>query len=88
MTDRQLRDEVMTILLAGHETTANALTWTWYLLAQNPGGGGAAPRRDRRRAGRAGADGRRPAGPRLRGAGVRGVHAPATRRPGGSAAAR
>ena len=36
MTDRQLRDEVMTILLAGHETTANALTWTWHLLAQNP----------------------------------------------------
>ena len=36
MTDRQLRDEVMTILLAGHETTANALTWTWYLLARNP----------------------------------------------------
>lgn len=36
MTDRQLRDEVMTLLLAGHETTANALTWTWYLLARNP----------------------------------------------------
>ena len=36
MTDAQLRDEVMTILLAGHETTANALSWTWYLLAQNP----------------------------------------------------
>ena len=36
MTDRQLRDEVMTILLAGHETTANALTWTWHLLAQHP----------------------------------------------------
>jgi cytochrome P450 len=36
MTDRQLRDEVMTILLAGHETTANALTWTWHLLAANP----------------------------------------------------
>ena len=36
MTDRQLRDEVMTILLAGHETTANALTWTWYLVARNP----------------------------------------------------
>jgi cytochrome P450 len=35
-TDRQLRDEVMTLLLAGHETTANALTWTWYLLAQHP----------------------------------------------------
>jgi cytochrome P450 len=36
MTDRQLRDEVMTLLLAGHETTSNALTWTWYLLSQNP----------------------------------------------------
>lgn len=36
MTDEQLRDEVMTLILAGHETTANALAWTWYLLAQNP----------------------------------------------------
>lgn len=36
MTDRQLRDEAMTLFLAGHETTALALTWTWYLLAQNP----------------------------------------------------
>jgi len=36
MTDGQLRDELMTIFLAGHETTANALTWTWYLLSQNP----------------------------------------------------
>jgi cytochrome P450 len=36
MSDRQLRDEVVTLLLAGHETTANALTWTWYLLSQNP----------------------------------------------------
>jgi cytochrome P450 len=36
MTDRQLRDEVMTLFLAGHETTANALTWTLYLLSQNP----------------------------------------------------
>jgi cytochrome P450 len=36
MTDVQLRDELMTIFLAGHETTANALTWTWYLLSQNP----------------------------------------------------
>ena len=36
MSDRQLRDEVMTILLAGHETTANALTWTFCLLARNP----------------------------------------------------
>jgi cytochrome P450 len=36
MTDRQLRDESITIFLAGHETTANALAWTWMLLAQNP----------------------------------------------------
>jgi cytochrome P450 len=36
MTDEQLRDEVMTIFLAGHETTANALTWTLFLLSQNP----------------------------------------------------
>lgn len=36
MTDQQLRDEVMTMLLAGHETTALALTWSWYLLSQNP----------------------------------------------------
>jgi cytochrome P450 len=36
MTDVQLRDEAMTIFLAGHETTANALTWTWYLLSQHP----------------------------------------------------
>jgi cytochrome P450 len=36
MSDVQLRDEVMTLFLAGHETTANALSWTWYLLSQNP----------------------------------------------------
>jgi cytochrome P450 len=36
MTDRQLRDEVMTIFLAGHETTANALSWTFYLLSLHP----------------------------------------------------
>lgn len=36
MSDKQLRDEVLTFLLAGHETTALALTWTWYLLSQNP----------------------------------------------------
>jgi len=36
MDDRQLRDEAMTILLAGHETTANALTFTWLLLARYP----------------------------------------------------
>ncbi|MDB5100281.1 MAG: cytochrome [Cyanobacteria bacterium RYN_339] len=34
--DRQVRDEAMTLFLAGHETTANALTWAWYLLGQNP----------------------------------------------------
>ena len=36
MNDRQLRDETITLFLAGHETTANALSWTWWLLAQNP----------------------------------------------------
>jgi cytochrome P450 len=36
MSDEQLRDEVMTILIAGHETGAAALTWSWYLLARNP----------------------------------------------------
>ena len=36
MTDRQVRDEAMTLFLAGHETTANALSWTFYLLAKNP----------------------------------------------------
>lgn len=36
MTDAQLRDEVMTLFLAGHETTALALSWSWYLLATHP----------------------------------------------------
>jgi cytochrome P450 len=36
MTDEQVRDEALTLFLAGHETTANALTWTWYLLSRNP----------------------------------------------------
>lgn len=36
MSDRQVRDEAMTIFLAGHETTANALTWAWYLLSTHP----------------------------------------------------
>jgi cytochrome P450 len=36
MTDQQLRDEAMTLFLAGHETTALALSWAWYLLAQHP----------------------------------------------------
>src|SRR5881398_1109569 len=38
MTDRQLRDETITLFLAGHETTASSLSWTWWLLAQNPVG--------------------------------------------------
>jgi len=37
MTDRQLRDEVMTLFIAGHETTASALAWSFYLLGQYPG---------------------------------------------------
>jgi len=37
MTDQQLRDEIMTLLITGHETTASALTWTWYLLSKHPG---------------------------------------------------
>lgn len=36
MSDRQVRDEAVTLVLAGHETTANALTWAWCLLAQHP----------------------------------------------------
>jgi cytochrome P450 len=36
MSDQQLRDEIITLILAGHETTAVALTWAWYLIAQHP----------------------------------------------------
>jgi cytochrome P450 len=36
MSDKQIRDEALTLFLAGHETTANALMWTWYLLSENP----------------------------------------------------
>jgi cytochrome P450 len=36
LTDADLRDEVMTLLVAGHETTAVSLTWTWYLLSLHP----------------------------------------------------
>lgn len=36
MSDRQVRDEVLTLLIAGHETVASALTWTWVLLAKHP----------------------------------------------------
>lgn len=37
MTDRELVDEVVTLIVAGHETTAATLNWVWYLLSQNPG---------------------------------------------------
>jgi cytochrome P450 len=36
LSDRQLRDEMITLLIAGHETVASALTWTWHLLAVTP----------------------------------------------------
>ncbi|RUT10177.1 hypothetical protein DSM106972_006720 [Dulcicalothrix desertica PCC 7102] len=36
MTDKQLRDEVITLLVAGHETVSSALSWTWYILGQHP----------------------------------------------------
>jgi cytochrome P450 len=36
LSDEQVRDEAMTLFLAGHETTANAMTWTWYLLGKHP----------------------------------------------------
>lgn len=36
MSDAQIRDEMMTLLIAGHETVASALTWGWYLLSMNP----------------------------------------------------
>jgi enediyne biosynthesis protein E7 len=36
MSDRQIRDEVFTLIVAGHETTASALSWTWYLVARHP----------------------------------------------------
>lgn len=36
MSDQQVRDEALTLFIAGHETTAQALTWSWYLLSQNP----------------------------------------------------
>lgn len=36
LTDEEIRDETLSMLMAGHETTAHALTWTWYLLSQHP----------------------------------------------------
>lgn len=36
MSDREVRDQLLTLFVAGHETTSNALTWTWYLLSEHP----------------------------------------------------
>ena len=36
ITDQQIRDNVITMLIAGHETTSNAVTWTYYLISQHP----------------------------------------------------
>ena len=36
ITDRQIRDEIITLFMAGHETVASALGWTWYLLSEHP----------------------------------------------------
>jgi cytochrome P450 len=36
LSEREVRDQLVTLFLAGHETTSHALTWTWYLLSQNP----------------------------------------------------
>ena len=58
MTDTQIRDEAMTIFLAGHETTANALTWTWYLLVAASRDRSAASTRTRRVLGGRAADSR------------------------------
>ena len=66
MTDRQLRDEAMTLFMAGHETTANTLAWTWMLLVAEPRGRGEAARRARHRPRRPRAHLRRPAAPGLR----------------------
>ena len=49
MADRQLLDEIMTLIVAGHETTASSLNWFWYLLTPAPDVGAHAPRRGRRR---------------------------------------
>jgi len=68
MTDEQLRDEVLTIFLAGYETVANALTWTWYLLSQNT--------EAENRLRRATADARGPAAASLHRDGVCRIHAP------------
>ena len=76
MTDRQLRDEVLTFLLAGHETTAVSLSWTWYLLSQHPEVEAEAAPGIEPGAGRAHAATGRPASPSLHRQSCEGIHAP------------
>ncbi len=56
---KRIRDEALTFMLAGHETTANGMSWLWYLLAVNPDARRPDARRDRRRARRSRAQRRR-----------------------------
>ena len=68
LTDHELRDELITLVLAGHETTANTLAWTWERLVRDAGRAGAAGRGGalRRRGGvRRGDRGRDPRGDAL-----------------------
>ena len=54
MTDTQLRDEVMTLFMAGHETTANTLTWAWFSAFATPGSRGPTAQGARRQCSEAG----------------------------------
>ena len=76
MTDRQLRDEILTFLLAGHETTAVSLSWTWYLLSQHPEVGAETSPGIEPGSGRAHASTGRPAPPALHRQSGEGIHAP------------
>ena len=76
MTDRQLRDEILTFLLAGHETTAVSLSWTWYLLSQHPEVGAETSAGIEPGPGRAHSATGRPAPPSLHRQSGEGIHAP------------
>ena len=76
MSDQQIRDEAMTIFLAGYETTANAMSWTWHLLGIGAARRGEAARRDPPRARRSAADGGRRAQARIHPLGDRRIDAP------------
>jgi cytochrome P450 len=52
ITYQQVKDEILTLLTAGHETVETALSWAWYLLASAPGGPATSPRRSSRPAAR------------------------------------